>query len=247
MSLTEQSVDDRPLSRQVILEAAISLIENEGIDQFSIRKLGALLNRNPTAFYRHYRSKSDLLLAVADQLLSEILVDFVPDDDWAQSLRDIVHRARSVYLRHPELSETLAFAPDGLSGNARVYEQVLRALVRSGLPDDDVPRFADVLARWTINLSYYDARPGAFGPGSRSTSDDFLMSRQIFATLPVDEFEYCVRYAPHLFPEGDKAFDSGLELILSAVHNRVAAGAAAPARTEGPRPLGPESSRHRSG
>lgn len=207
-----------PLTRESILSAAIALVDANGVDQLTMRSLGAALDADPTAFYRHYRDKGELLTAVADHLLGDVLDGFQPDPDWAQTLRDVTARARNIYLTHPHLSSVLGYAPDTLHNNARVHEQVLKALVRSGLPDDDIPVYAAMIGRWVVAGSVYDAMVRI---QSGSANADQL-TRQMFAALPQDQFPFAVRFAGRMFPEASQSHQVGLEVILDSITHRVA-------------------------
>ncbi|MEM9605138.1 MAG: helix-turn-helix domain-containing protein [Pseudomonadota bacterium] len=60
------------LSRDVIVEAAIALVETEGLDALSMRRVAAHLDRAPMSLYRHVRNRDDLLTAMLDTAASRI-------------------------------------------------------------------------------------------------------------------------------------------------------------------------------
>ncbi len=69
MTVTERA----PLNRALIAETALSLIDERGLDQLSMRKLGAELGVEAMSLYNHVDNKDDLLDAVADRLYERIL------------------------------------------------------------------------------------------------------------------------------------------------------------------------------
>ena len=93
---TEQRTE---LSRERILDAAQTVIERDGDTALTFRRLGSELGADPTAAYRYFRSKDDLLLALGDRLLGEAMdaanAQASPDDGWRESLLTLSHELRS--------------------------------------------------------------------------------------------------------------------------------------------------------
>ena len=60
------------LDRESILDAGIRLAASGRADAVSVRRLGAELGADPTAIYRHFRDKDELVLALLDRLLAQV-------------------------------------------------------------------------------------------------------------------------------------------------------------------------------
>jgi AcrR family transcriptional regulator len=104
-------VDRPPLSRDRIAEAALELIDAEGMPGLSMRKLGAVLGVEAMSLYHYVRNKDDLLDAVLDRLYREIDLPAVEDEDWERTIRAGVRSFREVLLRHPAALELFATRP----------------------------------------------------------------------------------------------------------------------------------------
>jgi AcrR family transcriptional regulator len=104
-------VERPPLSRDRIAEAALDLIDQEGLSGLSMRKLGAQLGVEAMSLYHYVRNKDDLLDAVLDRLYREIDLPAVEDEDWERTIRAGVHSFRDVLLRHPAALELFAVRP----------------------------------------------------------------------------------------------------------------------------------------
>ncbi|GAT80447.1 TetR family transcriptional regulator [Streptomyces sp. F-3] len=89
------------LSPQRTVGASLGLPEREGTGRFTFRALGARPGAGPTAVYRHFRDKDDLLLAVADELLARALDAFEPSADRQGTLHSPFPRMREVHPAHP--------------------------------------------------------------------------------------------------------------------------------------------------
>jgi AcrR family transcriptional regulator len=196
------------LHPDAIVDACIALADREGLDAVTLRRLGADLGVDPTAMYRHFRNKEQLLTAVADRLLGRVLDGFRRSGRWRRDVRDVSLRARRVYLTHPALAPVLATAPAPLTNNQRIAEIVLGALADAGIDARRAALAYQVLENYTAGASSLDAQVGA---------DVDLAWRTSFAMLPATEFPHAVEAAPHLYLDDEAAFRFGLELILDSL------------------------------
>src|SRR6187455_2359024 len=80
------------LNPDLIIDAALRLIEAPGGNALTVRRLGVELGADPSAIYRYFRDLDALLIAIADRLISESLSGFAPGPDWAASLREMGER-----------------------------------------------------------------------------------------------------------------------------------------------------------
>src|SRR6266700_1624569 len=96
------------LTPEVIVTESLRLLDAEGADGFSLPKLGRALGVDPTAVYRHFASKDDLVLAIADRLIEEAMDGFAAQPCWDATIILATMRLRVPYLAHP--------AAAGLSG-----------------------------------------------------------------------------------------------------------------------------------
>lgn len=89
-----------PLTRERVVKAALALVDEGGVEALSMRTLAAKLGVEAMSLYRHVSGKEDLLLGVADLVLSEIEVP-PPGTPWREAMRRRALSAREVFLRHP--------------------------------------------------------------------------------------------------------------------------------------------------
>ncbi len=89
-----------PLNRDRVLEAAVTLADEVGIESLSMRRLAQELGVVPMALYKHVANKEELLDGMVDTLVSEIDPP-VPDAPWKSAVRLRVLSARRALLRHP--------------------------------------------------------------------------------------------------------------------------------------------------
>lgn len=97
---TTKSRTRTPLTRERVVKAALTLVDKRGIEALSMRTVAAKLGVEAMSLYRHVSGKEDLLLGVADLVLSEIEVP-PPGTPWREAMRRRALSAREVFLSHP--------------------------------------------------------------------------------------------------------------------------------------------------
>ena len=95
------------ITREAVLAAALEIIDRDGADALSMRRLARALGRDPMIIYRHAPGKAALLDGVAEAVLGQLQVDCA-DPDWAGQLREVARRYRALALAHPYSALALA-------------------------------------------------------------------------------------------------------------------------------------------
>ncbi|MFE7631573.1 TetR/AcrR family transcriptional regulator C-terminal domain-containing protein [Kocuria sp. NPDC057446] len=130
------------LSREAVLTAALALVDAEGLDALSMRRLGAELGRDPMGLYRYAKNRADLLDGITELVLDQLVI---PTDgaDWQQQLRATAHDFRDLALAHPHVVPLLVTrplsTPLGLRplGTLRPLENILALLIDAGFAPAD--------------------------------------------------------------------------------------------------------------
>ncbi len=130
--------DKRPrLTRVRVLAAALALVDANGLEALTMRRLGQELDRDPMALYRYAENRADLLDGVAETVLAELYIA-ADGPDWQTQLRRTAHDFRRVALAHPNVVPLLVArplsTPLGLRplGTLRPLEQILGLLIGAG-------------------------------------------------------------------------------------------------------------------
>jgi AcrR family transcriptional regulator len=95
-----------PLSKKRVLDAAVALADENGVDALSMRKIAQALGVVPMALYKHVTNKNELLDGMIDVLVGEIDPP-AGGTDWKTAIRRRVLSARSMLLRHPWAPEVI--------------------------------------------------------------------------------------------------------------------------------------------
>src|ERR1700752_4842357 len=142
--------DDGQVSRSVILQAALRIIDRDGVDGLSMRRLSYEVGRDTTVIYRHIPHKAALLDGVAEIVLGQLRVN-TADPDWAAQLRTVAHDFRWLALAHPNVVPLLVTRPLATPlgqrppGMLRPLEDVLALLTSVGFTGGDALHIYRVL------------------------------------------------------------------------------------------------------
>jgi TetR/AcrR family transcriptional regulator, tetracycline repressor protein len=179
------------ISREDIVDAAVTIVEAGGYQEMSIRSLAADLGVAPMSLYRHIRDKDDLLNEVVDRLLARVWRPAVSEDDWqawiveaAANLRQFLvtqPAALHVYLRHPVVSPAAVDRMNAMMG-------VLR---RGGLDEVTARSAYGALHTYTIGFAALEASRGNWVPDSPDVSS---LARQLAAYTTAEQFIEGLRY-----------------------------------------------------
>ncbi|WP_174887219.1 TetR/AcrR family transcriptional regulator [Streptomyces abyssomicinicus] len=123
------------LSTGRIVETALSLVDAEGLAAVSTRRLAAELGVSGPSLYNHFRSRDDILEAVADAVSAQVdLSVFERGAAWRDALHDWALSYRSALRRHPHIVPVLARGPGRRPAALRLADAVYGAMVEAGWP-----------------------------------------------------------------------------------------------------------------
>src|SRR3954464_15034343 len=209
---------DGPVNRSVILQVALRIIDRDGIDGLSMRRLSEEVGRDPTVLYRHVPSKAALLDGVVEIVLGQLRVD-TADADWAAQLRTVAHEFRRLALAHPNVVALLVTRPlatplgQRLPGMLRPLEDVLALLTGAGFSGADALHIYRVLFGYLHGHLLTELQEVIERP---EETDDVL--RLGLHRLAITEFPQVRALASALANyDGAAELDRGLDLLLAGL------------------------------
>jgi AcrR family transcriptional regulator len=157
------------LSRARVCREALALVDEEGLDALSMRRLGARLGVEAMSLYRHVRHKADLLDALHAAVLGDLQPEGLTGRDWRALLGGLCRALRSALLRHPHVLPLFTTRPVTAPEGLATIERVAAALARAGFSPAERDQAIAVTGMFTIGHAIFDA-----GASQRSRADDRL-------------------------------------------------------------------------
>ncbi len=189
------------LTREKIRREALELIDEEGLDAFSTRKLGARLGCEAMAIYWYYPNKDALLDAVVDELMSRI--DVAPKaTDWVEALREIARAYRGLARKHPNAFPLIATRRFTTESTYAFLDRLFELAHHQGVDDRTTARFFRAVSAYCSGIALNEL--------AATRAPDDAKSRAAFKRLGA--------VSKWLEPKHfDDLFEFGLDVLLQAL------------------------------
>lgn len=150
------------LDPDTIVAAGLELAATPGVSAISVRDLGARLGADPTAIYRHFRSKESLMQALLDELITRTLERVTADPaQWRDRLRQLADATLELFAEHPAVGVEATVLTTHGSGELGAVEFMLDAFAHAGLDGDEQVRHYALFASHVLTGSAGIARARA--------------------------------------------------------------------------------------
>ena len=215
---TEEDGESGPITRAVVLACALEIIDRDGVDRLSMRRLGEAVGRDPMVLYRHVPSKAAVLDGVVEMAFERLSLD-TTTADWAAALRNLAHDFRDIARAHPNvvpllvtrpLATPLGMRPPGI---LRHLEDVLALLTGAGFTGADAVH----VYRALFGFLYGHVLTELQEIVERPEETDHVL-RLGLHRLPIGEFPHLRDLAPTWASyDGLAELDRGLDILLSGL------------------------------
>lgn len=178
------------ISRRNVLETALAIIDQEGLEGLSIRRLADALGVNGASLYHHFENKDEILIGAAEFALADVRTPEKSDADWRNWLPENARRLRSALLEHPALVP-LIVSKRSLGMGARMLDTSAERLVQEGVPSAAVMPLLDALELFAIGSvlhetqgyspeNKHDIETGRYPALAKAMAERGLSSEEIF-------------------------------------------------------------------
>ncbi|MYW67712.1 TetR family transcriptional regulator [Streptomyces sp. SID8379] len=199
------------LSRDRIVDAARTLVDAEGLAAVSTRRLAAELGVSGPSLYNHFRTKDQILEAVADSVSAQVDLSMfdAPQDgaewDWRAALHDWAVSYRAALREHPNIVPVLARGPGRRPAGLRLADAVFGAMVDAGWPPAQATSIGALMRYFVMGSAL-----GSFAGGFVDDQDAY------------DPADYPHLGQAHLLADrqeliDDRAFETGLTALLDGL------------------------------
>lgn len=204
-----------PLNRQRVLDAALTLLDRDGLDRLSMRRLAADLDVEAMSLYKYVDSKDDLLAGLTDLLWAEIAAAAPANDDWPTWLRAFGHAVRDTVLVHPNAMPVLVAGDVCPVSALELFTDQLDHVDGSSARRDAAVNATRAVAAYALGCVVSEL--SCFGPAPVNQAEtERQQLLRISRALPPGTPERIIDTALVVCGDcdADRLFNDGLELIV---------------------------------
>lgn len=210
-----------PLTRDRIVQAAVRIMDAEGLEAVTMRRIGRELGVEAMSLYNHVADKEAILAGVVEAVLADFEFPDGVDGEWAEQGRATARAWRDLLKAHPNVITLMSGQRKPMTGlrALRPMEHAIGTLRASGLSDQEAVKAFRAFGGYIQGFVLAEVA-NLFG------GDELhVLPEEVSASLPLEELPHLAATLPHLFRcDFDDAFEYGLDLMIRGVEAKVAAG-----------------------
>lgn len=203
-----------PLSRERIVRTAVELIERDGPEAASMRRIAAELGAGVMSLYNHVPNKAALLDAVAEHIMLDLEFAADPDAEWPDQARALMRNFRAVGHRYPRSVMLVVSRQPHTAGGLRPVERALATARAAGFEGRAAVLVMRAFVSFALGcLVHESGRAGQAPPAAaiEGLTSEYVNVRELLPELTAHD--------------PDAEFEFGLELLISAMAALQRAGA----------------------
>jgi AcrR family transcriptional regulator len=214
-----------PLTRERVIEAALQIMDSEGLEAVTMRRIGRELGVEAMSLYNHVRDKDEILDGISDAVMSQF--EMPPaTKDWSRDVRAMAREWRRLLGLHPGIMELLAERHKPIEGmhTYRPMDRALETLYRAGLKPREAAQAFNALGGYIMGFVMMEQ---GLMPGhdAEDHSRQHEAVAQALQEAGLTRLVECFRY----FAEcpNDEQFEFGLDLMVRGLMARAERGSRA--------------------
>jgi AcrR family transcriptional regulator len=213
--------DTGALDRERIVAAALAIVDTEGVDALSMRRLARAMNAAPMSLYRHVRDKDELLDLLVEAL-AQRLPTLSPTESWQHTILTAMRSVRRLLVDHPGLAGLLTSRLFLSPTVVQAIDTTLAALRRAGLTEEDAARTLPALWMLTFGATFSEQSMvgRAHGEGLEAFRRRFTEQARQAAT---DHPGLAAAAERWVQLSDEELFEQGMALMLAGIAARAAA------------------------
>jgi AcrR family transcriptional regulator len=205
------------LSRQLIVEAAVELLDAEGEGGLTFRALSARLKTGPGAIYWHVANKSELLAAATDAVLVGALAADAAESTPEDAIRAVALSLFDAIDDHPWIGAQLTQIASQ-TATLQIFERIGSQVQALGVPAGTEFDSASALLNYILGVAGQNAANARAVPPGTTRSDVLGTESAVWAGLDLAEYPFLGTVAGQLRDHDDRAqFLAGVDLILAGI------------------------------
>jgi AcrR family transcriptional regulator len=206
----------RGLSKAVIVQAALDVLDEAGVDGLTVRAVAAKLDVKAAALYWHVRDKQDLLDEMATEVWRQVTAELAalpPHLPWDPAMTAFAGIMRRALLAHRDGAKVFSGTYLTDASVLKAQEDGLAALAAEGFAVRDVIRAFALLYNFTVGFCIEEQAVAQ----TAATGDDRYSLDRRAGRLDQDSHPHVIEAGPHIFADPDQRFADLVAVIVDAI------------------------------
>lgn len=210
-----------PLNRQRIVEAAVVIIDEDGVDGLSMRRIASRLGVQAMSLYNHVRSKDDILDGVTEFVTTDMSMPRRMTGGWEDGIRTISHAFRQASLRHPRACELVLMRQLSTPTALAPVDTMLAMMLDHGFDEETAVHALRLFISFQVGSllrEFHGAPAPAAVPSGSKDAEAAAAKEARTAYFAGSGFPAVAKVAPILaVQDHDAEFAFGVELLITAL------------------------------
>ena len=214
---------DRPakaaLSREAIVDAALAIVRDEGIDALSMRRVAQALDTGPASLYVYVVNRDALSELLFDAALATVTTEPTDPRRWREQLHELVSRTvKMMAVDYPGMARlAMAHIPVG-DNSLRVVESMLSLLKAGGVSDQAAAYAADLIGSYTTAIAYEQSLYATLYNDPEHMEREVGRIAERFADLSPERYPTIAALSEKMtMGDGEERFALGLDVIINGL------------------------------
>jgi AcrR family transcriptional regulator len=213
---SHRSTRDRPakapLSEAAVVDAALAILESEGLEAVTMRRVAAALDTGAASLYVYVSGREGLLQALQDRITASIALEAPDPSRWRAQLHSLLVRMHRALADHPGIAATALAEPPTTEAAHLLLENLLGILLAGGLAPQDAARATDIFA---LLVTYAAIEDDVRRAGPQELADGLYKT---LSGLPPGRFPLITAHAAQLVAgDGDERFRFAVDVVLDGL------------------------------
>lgn len=204
-----------PLSRERIIQTALRIMDEEGLDAVTMRRIGRDLGVEAMSLYNHVRDKEDILDGICEQVLSEFQIPDTPD--FVESARLGAREYRRLLLAHPNVITLMTERKSAFTNaeSLRAYEFAIDRFRSAGLSVADAVKAFHAFGGFIFGFVMMERGLMAGGPEDEEHARAHEDMARLLGSADLPRLREALPYI--IDCDIDEQFEFGLDLLIQGI------------------------------
>jgi AcrR family transcriptional regulator len=227
-AVRHRSTRDRPakapLSEDAVVDAALAILQADGLEAVTMRRVAAALDTGAASLYVYVTGREGLLQAMLDRVTATVELEAPDPSRWRAQLHSLLQRMHQALAAHPGIAALTLEDPPTTEVVLRLTENLLGILLAGGIDPQDAAWACDIFVLLVTAVASEDDVRRARGRGDddhrREQVDEIY---ETFSGLPPDRFPLLSAHAAQMVAgDHDERFRFAIDVVIDGVLARAA-------------------------